>query len=269
MQAERTKRFRGVWRTGEHYLPGDIIARGRNNYEAISDHVAGCQSEPGIGGHWPSFWMPTDGMLFSQPASQAMPEASHRPEASGPDGLSSPPALPSNVTRFPAPLSSAAPPAAPPKASEIEDDGDSGGVNVAHSLSLMRAALRHAARVEQVEELIGLLRRLERRIDAAGSPALEDPISAEAWRRKGQLLSVATRREAEEAMFRLTREYVRFLRKRDRGLHLTPQEAARFAMLDALDQALLEIEQREEELRAIEPPDIGNDKHWPTLGARS
>lgn len=297
MQAAQI-RFRGIWRTGENFSPGDVVARGRFGFEAIADHVAGCQSEPGLGEQWPRFWKPTDGYGGGASGADLLPKASERSfvGASGAEvlpkasqfaeehprsfaGASDAQVLPKasqfaqehprdNVSPFPVPVARpvASVPAAVPSASEIHDDSDAGGINVAHSLSLLRGMFDAAARREDLHELLSLLQRLERRIDAIGAPALEDPISAEAWRRKCGLLGVATRRDAEAEMSVMTREYVRLLRKRDKGLHLSPKEAARFAVLDVLDQALADIEAREIDLRSIEPADITDDKHWPSLG---
>lgn len=259
MQAQQVKNFRGVWRAGVNYDAGDIVARGRWSYEAIGgSHVAGGQSEPAFGAHWAMFWRPLDGVAEGGPAAVSI--------APAPSLVSVPALVASNVTPLaPPPVSRAE----PVSSSEIPDDSDVGGVNVSHSLSMLKGMLSAAARREEIGQLLEILRRLERRIDAAGAPAIEDPVTSEAWRRKCDLLAVATRSEAEAEMGRMTREYVRLLRKRDRGQTLTSGEAARFAVLDILDAGLAAIEEREAALRDCAPQDVTADRHWPVIGGAS
>lgn len=282
-QPATTLRFRGTWGPGRYYLAGDVVARGPHSFQAVSPHVAGGQSEPGLGGAWPNYWTPTDGTggfvspdggPATDPAQVAtlpslpvplghLGDASARQAAPHLSGASMPQAAPRPDASAHENL-----PAVLPNASEIPDDSDVSMPNVAMALSWLKQMIAHTARKKDVEDELerihGLLTRLVERVEA-GVPALEaeNLVQREAWRRKLRVLNAATRGEGERMISAMTREYVRLLRKRDRGETLTAHEATRAAVLDRLDRLLMQIDDRAAELENAEPEDVTLDRHWP------
>lgn len=250
------KSFRGLWRAGVHYHAGDIVARGRSSVECVSHHVAGTQSEPLSGADWARYWTPVQDFVSAAPGIALLPVA--------------PPAnLPAVVS--PAPVAAAVPPA-PVRASEIEDDSEGGIVNVAVALDAIRRRLAVSAGSQ--EQLAAALVSLERRLASlehgslAAHPASDDAldaVTAEAWRRKCDVLQAPSIAAARAQIDGMTREMVRLLRKRDKGGHFSPLEASRIAILDALDQHLADIDARAEVLALETPRDITADRHWPQI----
>lgn len=271
MQAQGIQRFRGAHRPGNGYAEGDVVAAGRWSYVCLQDHVAGERSMPGIGDDWANYWAQTAGvMLGGKSVSPGAPAASAAAAPQSHTTLEL-------VTRTPRPApvprhARAAMPAAlpadePPAASQIMDDSDEALPNVAMSLDALRQAIRQSARQEWVESELGKLRDLlERtlaRIGAGVGPALtDDPVQAEAWRRKGKLLGATCRAEAQAMETAALRQCVQLLRKRDRGGSFTAAEALRAAHLDSILSGLADIDAVAEDLRLRPPKDPADDLHW-------
>lgn len=271
--------FRGLWRIGVYYHVGDVVARGPRSFEATVDHVAGTQSEPASGADWGRYWKPSEGVAYlREPPPVAQPA---QPLSVIPFPLAAPP-LP---VAHHAPGAAIAQPAPPPKlpipigpdpsrmpaASEIADDSESGGLNVAFALDAIRQRLDRAVRQDDLQAaLLSIAARLDRlearQPDAELSDNAFDAVTAEAWRRKCEVLQVPTIAAARAQIDGMTREMLRMLRKRDKGGAFTPLEASRIAILDQYDQYLEEIDARADVLAIETPPDITNDRHWPKLG---
>lgn len=273
MQTQRVTTFRGIWRAGAYFHAGDISVVGPFSFEALIDHVAGTQSEPNRGGSWAQFWKPSDGVVSGvAPQPQTVvpfPVQVAAPVAPLPVAFEPPPFNPP-VPLGPAPLPTV--PRGELVASEIQDDGQEGVVNVAVALDALRQGLRQAARQMDVQTALGALAerlvRLERLLDARDEATL-DPVIAEAWRRKCDVLQVATIAEAGDVIMGQLQETVRLLRKRDKGGTFTELEAARIAVLDVIDAHLNEIDKRAAVLMLETPPDVTAERHWPQLGAPS
>lgn len=262
--------FRGQWRAGVYYHAGDVAARGPWSYEVLpgASHIAGTQSEPGSGSEWARYWRQSEGVVVTPPPARAEP-------AQPPTVLNFP-ALPgaSEARQLLAPAVSPPPsnvPARVPSASEIVDDSQDGAMSVAFALDAIRQRLTHAVRREDLASALTAiaqrLDRLEQGGHALEAPEPIDPVLAEAWRRKCELLQAPTIAAARAQIDGMTRDMLRLLRKRDRGGAFTPLEASRIAILDVLDQHLADIDARAAELANATPPDITADRHWPKLGA--
>lgn len=279
------KRFKGAWASGFDFEAGDIVALGRWSYEALKDHVSGPQSQPAHGVHWPQFWDPVDG--FGQaprapeptplpaPAVYALPAMAPGvnviqlpvpADRAATPGMGTPATGPvaGQVPPVPAPLAPASP-AVVPKASEIEDDSDAGGLNVAHSLSLLRGAV--AAREQDQAGLQQRLVDLAERLGTEREPA--DPIERELARRKLPVLGVETLAEVNMAEQRVLRRQVGLLRKRDLGRDYTAADAAAATICDEIFGAIARLEEAADALAHSGATDIEDDRHWPQLGAPS
>lgn len=155
----------------------------------------------------------------------------------------------------------------PPAASQIIDDSEEALPNVAMSLDALRQAVRHSARQDWVETELAKIRDLLERtlanIKAGVGPALDDdPLQAEAWRRKAQLLGATCRAEAQAMETAALRQCVQLLRKRDRGGSFTAAEAMKAAHLDNILTGLAAIDEAAEELRLRPAADPTDDLHW-------
>lgn len=276
-------KFKGTWRIGVYFHAGDISVRGPWTYEAIADHVAGTQSEPGAGADWARYWKGSDGVVVARavatsdplPTAPAVPNVTVVPFPV----MTSPPAplvdqapvpVQREVHSLPVPATAPSLPATVPAASEILDDSQEGALSVAFALDAIRQKLAHAVRRDDLAQALSAFAERLALLEAkAPEPALEhaDPIVAEAWRRKCELLQVPTIAAARAQIDGMTRDMLRLLRKRDKGGAFTPLEASRVAILDVLDQHLADIDARAAELALETPPDITADRHWPTLGA--
>lgn len=264
--------FRGIWRVGMYYHAGDIVARGPWSHECLGDHLAGAQSEPGSGAECARYWRPSDGVAVSKPQREAPRADAVQPVTVVQFPASQGFALERPAERqLPAVAAPVGVPATMPVASEIADDSQGGALNVAFALDTLRQQLAHAVRREDLAAaLSAIAQRLDRLEARAGeaSPAhdLTDPVTAEAWRRKCELLQAPTIAAARAQIEGMTRDMVRLLRKRDKGGAFTPLEASRVAILDVLDQHISDIDARAAELMLATPPDITADRHWPQLG---
>lgn len=281
-------RFRGAWSSGQAYDADDIAVTGRWSFRALAGHVAGTQSQPGIGAHWTQFWEPIEGFgtvvrIAVEPPAVAPPQAlriAHAYDAAGTPVTQALPAPAGVTTQQPAAVSlqSAPPakdlPAVMPAASEIHNDSDAPFPNVSLCLSWLTAMAHQSARREELDdglqhierELIRHIKRLEASLVATPADTLT-PLAAEALRRKAIVLGVETPGEVRHAEARMVRSMVRLLRKRDRGEGLTAQEAAMQSILDSLDAALEEIDGAVDAIAQDPPLDVTSDDHWPKLTA--
>lgn len=263
--AEQHYRFRGVHRPGYDYAERDVVASGRAMYACVKGHVAGDRSAPGFGTDWGQYWVATDGITLSVAGGAAPATAIAEPQSSGSVLTVPRTPLATSVPRSVASLPAAPP--EPPGASTIVDDSSDGALSVAFSLDALRQAVRLSARREWVESELSRLRELlERtlaRIEAGLGPALtDDPVQAEAWRRKGLLLGATSRAEAQAMEMTALREIVQLLRKRDRGGSFTAAEAIKAAHLDNILSGLALIDGCAETLRLAPASDPTDDLHW-------
>jgi hypothetical protein len=286
------KTFRGTWRVGVYYHAGDIAARGPWSFEATVDHLAGTQSEPNSGADWASYWKPTDGVALAgstpiAPQQQVTVIPFPIPYGAHPSPVPVGPSVsPAPVMTAPQPAPLSVPPLAPPAqlpavipppaprslaASEIVDDSQDGNLNVAFALDALRKQIQHSVRQDDLPALLEqIIARLEgREPNVLPAPDDVDPVTAEAWRRKCEILQAPTIAAADKQINGMTREMVRLLRKRDKGGAFTPLEASRIAILDMLDQHLADIDARAADLSLTTPPDITADRHWPQFGSPS
>lgn len=243
-------RFRATWRGGEGYRAGDVVARGVRSYQALKRHTSGSQSEPGHGEQWAEFWEVYDPDAALHPI--------HRQQLAVVQSL--PPATdiePLSIDR-PAPrMPSAAPAAAVPAvvrrdepllASEIVDDSGEAGMNVAFALDALRQHLK------QITAQLALR--------SPGDGASGDPLLAELWRRKCAVLGAADRAECEAMMQAAMWDWMRLIRKQQRGEVWNADEVRRNAILEAVDQRFLELDRAYEGLRGDPPLDAEHDRHW-------
>lgn len=264
--------FRGQHRLGYGYHARDVVAAGRHHYSCVQTHVSGEHSIPGIGAHWGDYWQATDGFVL-----RAETVSSAAPHAADP----APPQLPATLSLSlasvprpprPAPVSRharAAMPAAlpadePPAASHIPDDSAEGALSVAVSLDALRQQARHFVRVEQLDAELAKIRDVLERTLAGirASVDADDPITAEAWRRKAKLLGATCRADAQAMETAALRQCLQLLRKRDRGGSFTTPEALQAVHLDNILAGLADIDAVAEELRLKPPADPSDDLHW-------
>jgi hypothetical protein len=261
-------RIRGTWSRGTQYLRGDVVAQGPRAYSAIVEHVSGDQSQPVFGARCAEFWGSADTTLSPAPVQPVSHQVIQFPMAL--NAQSAPASAPAASPRMPV----GAAPSLPSAASDVPDDSDVAMPNVAMALSWLKAMVGQCVRRDWVEEELQrideIISRLVHRLEDLGAPntlVASKPVEVEAWRRKAAVLSATDRTQAEAMRNAMLWEWVRLLRKRDRGETWTAQEATRAAVLDVLDRECEAIDQAASALEFDTPADVAADKHWPRMGA--
>lgn len=268
MTAEGLHKFRGAHRLGHGYAARDVVAAGRVMYVCRADHVSGEVSIPGMGSAWADYWAPSDGFVLGgtdvSPAS-GPPAAAQQPQF--PISLASVPRAPRSATvsrTGRAAMPAALPADEPPAASQITDDSTEGALSVAVSLDALRQQARHFVRADQLDAELAKIRDVLERTLAGirASVDADDPITAEAWRRKAKLLGATCRADAQAMETAALRQCLQLLRKRDRGGSFTTPEALQAVHLDNILAGLAEIDAVAEELRLKPPAEPSDDLHW-------
>lgn len=257
--------FRGQHRLGYGYHARDVVAAGREHYACIQAHTSGERSIPGMGSSWGDYWTITNGFVLegktpSAPAIDAAP-----PQSS----VMVPPVLRMHrsaaaVSRHPAVTPAALPHDEPPAASTIIDDSQDGALTVAVALDALRQEARHFVRADQLDTELSKLRAVLERALAAirASVDADDPVTAEAWRRKARLLGATCRADAQAMETAALRQCLQLLRKRDRGGSFSTAEALQAVHLDNMLAGLADIDAAAEDLRLRPPADPADDLLW-------
>jgi len=204
-------RMRGAWALGMSLEEGDVTTRGRNAYRALVSHLTGRDSEPGHGSRWTEFFVLEDASMVVVPSAQA----------SNVVALPSVQAPTQDRTTCTENIDNAL-----PAASQIVDDR--GGVE-SMNLAFTIDALEHRCAA------------LEKRLELKAVAKISfGPL----WDQKAIVLGVETGAEALVRMVDNTREMMRLMRIRDKGLSWSPQEAARMAVLEEIDRQIVAIDER-------------------------